>query len=51
VAVEGVSLRPDHDANTALCGREVDPEAILVENAREVPAPALSLIQALRSGD
>jgi lipid-binding SYLF domain-containing protein len=51
VAVEGASLRPDHDANTALYGREVDPEAILVENALDVPAPALSLIQAMRSGD
>ena len=39
VSVEGATLRPDHDANTKIYGREILPRQILMG---EVPAPASS---------
>jgi lipid-binding SYLF domain-containing protein len=36
VSLEGATLRPDHDANTKIYGRQVTPDQIL---AGQVPAP------------
>jgi lipid-binding SYLF domain-containing protein len=39
VSVEGATLRPDHDANTKIYGRDISPKQILMA---EIPAPESS---------
>jgi lipid-binding SYLF domain-containing protein len=51
VSLEGASLRPDHDANEAVYGREIDARTILVEGGVPVPAPATQLLRVLQGAD
>lgn len=48
VSLEGASLRPDRDANEAVYGREISPEAILV-GGTAMPASAARFIASLGS--
>jgi lipid-binding SYLF domain-containing protein len=49
IALEGAALKPDNDANLSLYGSRVTAEAILLNNAVAIPAPAEEFIQTLSS--
>lgn len=48
VSIEGASLRPDHDANEEVYGREIDAELLLTGTDMGVPSDATEFMSTLR---